>query len=234
MSGCPLRGSEASPKAEDGKSTGRSGCPVSPVAGVGSLMEEINPANAMPTPNQQPADDQRLPLSTERIPSTIPAPAKGADGERTWLYPSPQMFFNAMRRKGYQPNEEEMRTVVAIHNTVNERSWQEVLKYESMYPECLETLKLLRFGGRPEEPTWKAQAYTAMGYKPPFDRHDWVVERCGKEVRYLIDYYNGRPTPRKPVAMHIDARPAGDSLTDVWDRLRMPAVQFMRDIGSGS
>ena len=23
----------------------------------------------------------------------------------------------------------------------------------------------------------------------PFDRHDWVVDRCGKEVRYVIDFY---------------------------------------------
>lgn len=23
----------------------------------------------------------------------------------------------------------------------------------------------------------------------PFDRHDWTVDRCGKEVRYVIDYY---------------------------------------------
>ena len=24
----------------------------------------------------------------------------------------------------------------------------------------------------------------------PFDRHDWVVDRCGKEVKYTIDYYS--------------------------------------------
>lgn len=23
----------------------------------------------------------------------------------------------------------------------------------------------------------------------PFDRHDWTVDRCGKEVRYVIDFY---------------------------------------------
>jgi len=31
------------------------------------------------------------------------------------------MFFNAMRRKGFSPKEEDMRIVVAIHNTVNEK-----------------------------------------------------------------------------------------------------------------
>lgn len=25
----------------------------------------------------------------------------------------------------------------------------------------------------------------------PFDRHDWLVDRCGREVRYVIDFYDG-------------------------------------------
>ncbi len=28
-----------------------------------------------------------------------------------------------------------------------------------------------------------------MGGPLPFDRHDWTVDRCGKEVRYVIDFY---------------------------------------------
>ena len=28
-------------------------------------------------------------------------------------------------------------------------------------------------------------------YELPFDRHDWIVDRCGKHVRYIIDYYDG-------------------------------------------
>jgi len=101
-----------------------------------------------------------LPLSTDRVESTIPGPQVGADvaeGGKRWLYPSPQMFYNAMRRKGYEPKEEEMRTVVAIHNTVNERTWHEVLEWESMHPECLEGLKLVRFGGKPDEPSMKVR-----------------------------------------------------------------------------
>ena len=68
----------------------------------------------MASPNQQPAPGQRLPLSKERVSSTIPGQAESG----TWQYPSPQMFYNAMRRKGYEPKEEDMRTVVAIHNSV--------------------------------------------------------------------------------------------------------------------
>jgi hypothetical protein len=28
-----------------------------------------------------------------------------------------------------------------------------------------------------------------LGGPLPFDRHDWYVERCGREVRYVIDFY---------------------------------------------
>lgn len=28
-----------------------------------------------------------------------------------------------------------------------------------------------------------------LGGPLPFDRHDWYVDRCGQEVRYVIDFY---------------------------------------------
>jgi hypothetical protein len=28
-----------------------------------------------------------------------------------------------------------------------------------------------------------------IGGPMPFDRHDWFVDRCGEEVRYVIDFY---------------------------------------------
>jgi Cytochrome c/c1 heme lyase len=28
-----------------------------------------------------------------------------------------------------------------------------------------------------------------FGGQLPFDRHDWWVDRCGREVRYVIDFY---------------------------------------------
>ena len=84
-----------------------------------------------------------------------------------------------------------MRTVVAIHNTVNERAWHHIKEWEALHPECLEERKLLRFG-QSDEPTLKARVNTMLGYSAPFDRHDWVVSRCGKEVTYLIDFYQAR------------------------------------------
>ena len=51
----------------------------------------VNPANQMPLePNQQPCPGQRKLLSTHRLTSTIP---KGGT-DVTWVYPSPQMFYN--------------------------------------------------------------------------------------------------------------------------------------------
>ena len=178
--------------------------------------EGVNPRNAMPQPNQQAAPGQRHKLSKDRVTSSIP----GQDGAAPWVYPSPQMFFNAMRRKGFDPQERDMETVVAIHNTVNEQTWDEIRRWEALYPECLSSLRLLRFEGKPKEPTLKARMKEFVGYKPPFDRHDWVVERCGKEVRYLIDFYQGRNIGGKPIAMHIDARPAADDLAGVVHRVR--------------
>lgn len=54
-------------------------------------MDVLDPKNNMPLePNQQPCPGQRKLLSTERCVSTIP---KGGT-DVTWLYPSPQMFYN--------------------------------------------------------------------------------------------------------------------------------------------
>lgn len=53
----------------------------------------------MPAPNQQPAADQPFPLPTERQISNIPKVTPDGATE-FWVYPSQQMFWNAMLRKG--------------------------------------------------------------------------------------------------------------------------------------
>lgn len=82
--------------------------------------------------------------------------------------------------------------------------------------------KLLRFTGRPTEATPKATILQWLGYvmpekfgtAPPFDRHDWFVERCNEkgceEVRYVIDYYEGAPEPTGEPVFFLDVRPAVD------------------------
>lgn len=80
--------------------------------------------------------------------------------------------------------------------------------------------KLLRFMGRPKEMTPKAAMIQVMGWiypsafgtEPPFDRHDWFVQRDyngqKKEVRYVIDYYSGDPEPTGEPVFYLDVRPA--------------------------
>lgn len=187
---------------------GVSGCPV-----VGSL----NPENQMqPSPNE-PLPGQSKPLGTWRQNSSIPS---GKDP--VWVYPSEQMFYNAMKRKGWSPKEDDMPAVVAIHNAVNERAWREILRWEKMSGTSSEynEPKLVRFRGRPKEMSPKARFLNFLGYPAPFDRHDWVVDRCGEEVRYVIDFYNAA-SENAPAAVHLDVRPALDSPKALWERLSM-------------
>jgi hypothetical protein len=61
-------------------------------------------------------------------------------------------------------------------------------------------------------------------YVKPFDRHDWVVERPnGEEVRYVIDFYSGRPTAQSVRAgqqpVYLEVRPALDSVSAIAARV---------------
>ncbi len=54
----------------------------------------------------------------------------GAKGTGNWIYPSEQMFFDAMRRKDFDARTEDMKTIVPIHNAVNERAWKMIREWE--------------------------------------------------------------------------------------------------------
>jgi len=111
------------------------------------------------------------------------------------------------------------------------------------------TPRLIRFMGRPGEPTPKARMLSALGYifpekfggEPPFDRHDWYVARTQpdgtvKQVRYVIDYYSGGVEATGEPVFYLDIRPALDTPTaaleramrwggDVWHRASGGAVR---------
>jgi cytochrome c heme-lyase len=73
--------------------------------------------------------------------------------------------------------------------------------------------------------------YYCIRYKLPFDRHDWVVNRCGEEVTYIIDFYAGQPDPKRPEAVasfYLDVRPA-PTLTGLIDRARFLFRQLTSD-----
>lgn len=79
----------------------------------------------MPVLSQYPAVAQSTYLPTDRETSSIPRD----EGDR-WDYPSPQQFYNALVRKGWETPEEHVETMVQIHNFLNEMAWDEVQKWE--------------------------------------------------------------------------------------------------------
>ncbi|KAG6874298.1 hypothetical protein C0995_001523 [Termitomyces sp. Mi166 len=169
------------------------------------------------------------PLSTDRETSSIPRPNDG-----NWVYPSEAQFFAAMARKNHNPQAADMKTIVPIHNAVNERAWAEILKWEAgRGGEACGGIKLVNFQGKPNERSPKARWKMLLGYSAPFDRHDWIVDRCGVRTRYIIDFYTGhsRGSPDNNLSFYLDVRPALDNLEGV----KMRAQHFFgRWFGSSS
>eukprot|EP01034_Spumella_vulgaris_P038141 gene38141-47081_t len=124
-----------------------------------------------------------------------------------------------MRRKGYDPKVEEIPAVLQIHNVVNEQGWAKIKEWERMRGN-LEP-KLIKFEGRPKDFSPKAWINMHILQKEaPFDRHDWKVDRNGKEVRYVIDFYRGNSAKvGSPLSIYLDVRPALDSVPAILDRL---------------
>lgn len=100
--------------------------------------------------------------------------------------------------------------------------------------------RLTRFMGRSDAVTPKARMLQIMGWMypsrfggpPPFDRHDWFVERRFKEqdepheVRYVIDYYSAPPEPTGEPVFYLDIRPALDRPGAAAERL----IRWGRDV----
>lgn len=145
------------------------------------------------------------------------------------MYPSEKMFFEAMRRKGFSgAAAADMKTVVPIHNAVNERAWAEILEWERPYavPSCGGP-RLLSFAGLGDAKaimTPRARINTLLGYTAPFDRHDWVVDRCGTRVEYVIDFYAGRPDAKGAgkLSFYLDVRPK----LNTWEGVKMRALRL--------
>jgi cytochrome c heme-lyase len=106
--------------------------------------------------------------------------------------------------------------------------------------EAGEEPSLMKFQGRPKDLTPKAAIQQALGWlypskyeyvttssftyaspnlitrtNPPFDRHDWYVQRVHngqtKEIRYVIDYYEAPDDENGDPVFNLDVRPAVDS-----------------------
>ncbi|KAI0295352.1 cytochrome c and c1 heme-lyase [Multifurca ochricompacta] len=192
-------------------------CPVQP--------ETLDPRNHLPVLTQDRAPSQTIDLPTERTTSSIPRDAAGQ-----WEYPSPQQFYNALVRKGWETPENEIETMVEIHNFLNEKPGKKFKNGRRKSTSVDEKLQLVRFKGRPGQLSPKARFWLFAGWllpdrfntEPPFDRHDWVVRRpsTGEEVRYVIDYYGVPPLPDGSPVFSLDVRPALDSFGSISMRVR--------------
>lgn len=224
----------------------------------------INPLNKMPELAQTQAPGQTSVLSLERTMSSIPRsegeraagasacpvkhdqPAQSAPAPaktNSWEYPSPQQFYNALVRKGWETPEESVDMMVKIHNWLNEEAWQQIRRWEERH-DGGDRSQLARFEGRPSDLSPKARYHLALGYLfpsqyhsiRPFDRHDWLVHRplassatAGYTApsstqsfsahRYVIDYYSLGNDARGYPVFSLDVRPAVDSVEAVQDRL---------------
>ena len=159
------------------------------------------------------------------------------------------MFYNALARKGKlgDTKEEDMESLVAVHNNMNEKTWVRVLEWERVLdPDS--NPKLLKFMGRPADLSPKATIkHYLFGHPLPYDRHDWTILRSdGTTVRYVIDYYhdesraNESPESALPSiqdhnatpSLLVDVRPAIDSPTLAWNRI--VTMPFARHISQST
>ena len=240
----------------DADTQAKSGCPVKHSNNSNSVeynvySQPIDPKNNMPSvANQLPSPLQNEKLPTERVQSTIPKGSTANGESKTWTYPSPQMFYNSLARKNKlgDTTEDEIESVVALHNNMNEKTWMKVIQWEKALIGDDEggQSKLLKFLGRPSDLSPKARLKNLIfGYPLPFDRHDWtVVRNNGEEVRYVIDYYydETRASETEESAMPalddhdavksilVDVRPAADTPQAVFGRaVSMPMARHIHN-----
>lgn len=114
-----------------------------------SQIDQASPSSRLRLPLPGYWSSASPSLGTSREVSTIPraefsssqneSPSRPANNEAdtgadkksgNWIYPSEQMFFAAMKRKNYDPRADDMRSIVPIHNAVNERAWKEIKEWE--------------------------------------------------------------------------------------------------------
>eukprot|EP00955_Chlamydomonas_euryale_P092685 364731-Chlamydomonas_euryale.AAC.12 len=72
--------------------------------------------------------------------------------------------------------------------TMNERTWHNVMMWERLHASECGAPMLLKFQGKPHDLSPLAWVRQMLGGPAPFDRHDWTIDRCGKEVRMAASH----------------------------------------------
>lgn len=160
----------------------------------------------------EPVYKSTVKLPENREVSSIPR----TDANGNWIYPSQKQFYEAMTRKNWNPDADDMKTIIPIHNNINERCWNIIKHWEDGLggKEC-GGIKLTSFKGESKKLTPRAILRTyLLGYEKPFDRHDWTVNRCGKEIDYVIDFYSEDDAAGNPQVL-LDVRPKLNSFEGI-------------------
>ena len=223
--GCPMAkrpgSSPSSPPTPPSSSSSSSEPPDTPHSHVVPAPTSYSPFTSAPL-----LESGLSPQGESTSPLSIPAAGRGnsPDGSE-WLNPSPNALFRALRRASKPIEAADAVDVSRVHDAVTANTWACIEEYEGEHRgACKEGATLARFYGMDGIYSYKAQfVHRVLGGPLPFDRHDWVVDRCGKEVRYVIDYYSVEEANEEgevEVSYSIDARPA-PTLEGMWDRGRM-------------
>lgn len=93
----------------------------------------------------------------------------------------------------------------------------------TLVPRSCSGPRLHSFSGDSTKLSPKARINSVLGYTAPFDRHDWVVDRCGTRVEYIIDFYAGRPGKGQQgkLNFYLDVRPKLNS----WEGVKMRTLR---------
>jgi len=160
---------------------------------------------------------------------SIPATGRGnSDDGSGWLNPSAGQLYRSLKRKNKPIAYSDALDVAAVHAMVTSSTWDAIMEYEELHSSSCESPKLARFHGMDGIYSVKAKLRHYLLRQPwPYDRHDWVVNRCGEEVRYIIDYYS-YPCEGDEEMYTIDARPAPSNLGNIFDRVRLGFRKLLR------
>jgi cytochrome c heme-lyase len=151
----------------------------------------------------------------------IPATGRGnSEDGSDWVNPTPKELFRALRRKQKHIDEEDAFSVAFVHSAVVDQTWEQIMAYEALHADECDAPTLNRFEGKYGDHTIKTKlTHYVYPHAECFDRHDWYVNRCGKEIHYIIDYYS-TPGEHGAEEYFIDARPA-PTVSGLIDRARL-------------
>ncbi|KAL3423688.1 cytochrome c/c1 heme lyase [Phlyctema vagabunda] len=232
-----------------------------------SKRSKYNPLNYMFSEiSQDRAADQTVALPTEREPSTIPKGTGDGNWEypspqqmynallRKGYTDTDATAVESMVSVHNYLNEGAWSEIVDWERRFGKglsKGWEYCKKGEEgaesvlAHEEDAVQPKLIRFMGRPQEMTPKAAMIQLLGrlypskygIEPPFDRHDWFVQRevggQKKEIRYVIDYYSV-PDPTGEPVFSLDVRPAVTPTAAVERMMRWGGDVWYKASGSGA